>query len=100
MLLFFLKSNVCIQVTYDQRGVNNEVSEDPPRTLTLGGRHPPGTCVPSGPIWSRAPTVLDRKRMIFRKLSSPILQEPSTRKTRSALAALHTGQEEEEEERQ
>lgn len=49
-----------------------------------------GTCVPSGPILSRAPVVLYRKRMIFRKLSSPMLQEPSTRKTRSALAALQT----------
>lgn len=53
-----------------------------------------GTCVPSGPIRSRAPEVLYKKRMIFRKLSSPILQEPSTRKTRSALAALQTGQRE------
>lgn len=53
-----------------------------------------GTCVPSGPIRSRAPEVLYKKRMIFRKLSSPILHEPSTRKTRSALAALQTGQRE------
>lgn len=46
--------------------------------------------MPSGPIRSRAPAVLYRKRMIFRKLSSPMLQDPSTRKTRSALAALQT----------
>jgi len=48
------------------------------------------TCVPSGPILSKAPTVLYRKLIILLKLSSPILHDPSTRNTRSALAALHT----------
>lgn len=55
--------------------------------------HVQHTCVPSGPITSSAPVVLYRKRIIFWKLSSPILQEPSTRKARSALAALQTGRE-------
>lgn len=62
--------------------------------LRQGSRGPAGTCVPSGPIRSRAPAALDRKRTIFRKLSSPMLQEPSTRKTRSARAVLQPGQEE------
>lgn len=51
---------------------------------------PQHTCVPSGPMISKAPVVLYRKRMIFWKLSSPMLQEPSIKNTSSALAALQT----------
>lgn len=40
---------------------------------------------------SNAEIMLETKSMTLVKLSSPILQEPSIRKTTSALAPLHTG---------
>jgi len=39
---------------------------------------------------SKAPVKLETKLTTFRKLSSPMLQEPSMRNTKSALAPLHT----------
>lgn len=40
---------------------------------------------------SKAEIMLETNCMTLVKLSSPILQEPSMRKTTSALAPLHTG---------
>lgn len=48
------------------------------------------TCMPLGLMRSKAPVTLLTNWMTLLKLSSPILQEPSMRKTRSALAPLHT----------
>ena len=77
--------------SWQTQSVKNAVVRKTATFMTISCPRVCGTCVPSGPIRSRAPVVLYRKRMIFRKLSSPILQEPSIRKTRSALAALQTG---------
>lgn len=89
-------SVACLSLTCQSKHGAGELAETTHakalRELLAKGEHVAlcGTCVPSGPIRSRAPLVLYRKRMIFRKFSSPILQEPSTRKTKSALAALQT----------
>lgn len=48
------------------------------------------TCMPPGLMTSKAPVMLVTNWMTLLKLSSPILQEPSMRKTRSALAPLQT----------
>lgn len=47
--------------------------------------------MPEGPMMSNAEIMLETKCMTLVKLSSPMLQEPSIRKTTSALAPLHTG---------
>lgn len=49
--------------------------------------------MPLGLITSKAPVMLVTNWRTLLKLSSPILQEPSMRKTRSALAPLHTAEE-------
>lgn len=49
--------------------------------------------MPLGLMTSNAPVMLVTNWMTLLKLSSPILQEPSIRKTRSALAPLHTAAE-------
>lgn len=49
------------------------------------------TCMPSWLMTSNAPIMLNTNWRTLLKLSSPILQEPSMRNTRSALAPLHTG---------
>lgn len=49
------------------------------------------TCMPSWLTTSNAPIMLNTNWSTLLKLSSPILQEPSMRNTRSALAPLHTG---------
>lgn len=54
------------------------------------------TCMPLGLMTSKAPVMLLTNWMTLLKLSSPILQEPSMRKTRSALAPLHTVVQEQE----
>lgn len=46
--------------------------------------------MPLGLMTSKAPIMLVTNWITLLKLSSPILQEPSMRKTRSALAPLHT----------
>lgn len=48
------------------------------------------TCMPLGLMTSKAAVMLVTNWRTLLKLSSPILQEPSIRKTRSALAPLHT----------
>lgn len=57
------------------------------------------TCMPEGPMTSKAEITLETKCITFVKLSSPILQEPSIRKTTSALAPLHTEGEQQKERR-
>lgn len=48
---------------------------------------------------SKAEITLETKCITLVKLSSPMLQEPSIRKTTSALAPLHTGGERQKERR-
>lgn len=48
------------------------------------------TCIPEGPITSKAPIMSETKCTTLVKLSSPMLHEPSMRKTTSALAPLQT----------
>lgn len=54
------------------------------------------TCIPVDPMTSKAPIMLKTNCTTFRKLSSPILHEPSIRNTTSALAPLHTEAKEKE----
>lgn len=51
------------------------------------------TCIPEGLMMSKAPMVLKTNCTTLLKLSSPILQEPSMRKTTSAFAPLQTAHE-------
>lgn len=48
------------------------------------------TCIPEGPTTSKAPITPEIKWTTLVKLSSPMLQDPSMRNTRSALAPLQT----------